>query len=233
MEARNEFDVLLRRALLDGVRRDYKDILTVEPPVPAFSMGYLQWRETLLKAPFRQARPQWRRILRTAACLLLALGLSGLLLWTNPTTRAWLEKYIFQHTEETDQYEFRGQDGDPALLGTIVPSYLPEGFEETERREQPNSVRLIYENEDGQSIRYSHMLLSQGGAIILDNEHSTRSFVSVNGIRGYLYTAMSEGYFNHLILFDEKNGFVYDFSSTISEKELLKMAESLEITVKD
>lgn len=226
MEARNEFDVLLRRALLDGVRRDYKDILTVAPPVPAFSMGYLQWRETLLKAPFRQAHPQWRRILRTAACLLLALGLSGLLLWTNPTTRAWLEKYIFQHTEETDQYEFRGQDGDPALPGTMVPAYLPEGFEEVER-DVGIFASFTYENSGGERIYYTHMLLRQGGAIGLDNEHSTRSSITVNGMTGYLYTGITESDPNTVLLFDEENGFVYNFFSIVDKNELLKMAESL------
>ena len=30
MEAGNEFDVLLRRALLDGVRADHEDILTAD-----------------------------------------------------------------------------------------------------------------------------------------------------------------------------------------------------------
>ena len=226
MEARNEFDVLLRRALLDGVRRDYKDLLTVEPPVPAFSMGYLQWRKTLLKAPFRQAHPQWRRILRTAACLLLALGLSGLPLWTNPTTRAWLEKYIFQHTEETDQYEFRGQDGDPALLGTIVPAYLPEGFEEVER-DVGIFASFTYENSGGERIYYTHMLLRQGGSIGLDNEHSTRSSITVNGMTGYLYTGITESDPNTVLLFDEENGFVYSFFSIVDKNELLKMAESL------
>lgn len=233
MEAGNEFDVLLRRALLDGVRADHEDILTADMaalPEPVYSMGYLQWQQKLRKAPFRRAVPQGRRILRAAACLLLVLGLSGILAWTNPTTRAWVEKYIFQHGEAVDQYEFRGQDGDPALLGTIVPGYLPEGFVETERDVAPLSADFIYQNEKEQVIYYSHILLSQGGAILFDNEHSTRSNITVNDMNGYLYTAISENYFNHLILFDEENGFVYYFFSTTSEKELVKMAESLGIT---
>ena len=89
MEAGNEFDVLLRRALLDGVRADHEDILTADMaalPEPVYSMGYLQWQQKLRKAPFRRAVPQGRRILRAAACLLLVLGLSGILAWTNPTT---------------------------------------------------------------------------------------------------------------------------------------------------
>ena len=230
MEARNEFDVLLRRALLDGVREEYKAVLTADGAAlaePAFSLGYLRWRQKLLKDPFRTAKPQWKKVLQTAACLLLALGLSGVLIWTNPTTRAWVEQYIFQHGEDVDQYEFRGQDGDPALLGTDVPTYLPEGFEEVER-DVGIFASFTYENGEGERIYYTHMLLRQGGAIVLDNEHSTRSSISINDIHGYLYTAVSENHFNHLILFDEENGFVYDFSSTISEKELLKMAESLE-----
>lgn len=230
MEARNEFDVLLRRALLDGVRADYGTVLNAEAaalPEPVYSMGYLQWRQRMRKAPFRRAMPRWQRTLRAAACLLLALGLSGALVWTNPTARAWVERYIFQHGEDVDQYEFRGQDGDPALLGTIVPSYLPEGFVETERDVDDISAMFVYQNENGEKVYYRHMLLTQGGAIGFDNEHSTQSYINIKSIKGYLYTAVSGNYANRLILFDEENGFVYYFSSLTSEKELLKMAESL------
>lgn len=231
MDGNTGFDAVLRSALLDAARADYGDVLDAaeELPEPEFSERYLAFRERLLNEPFAKGgQPFWKKILRMAACILLTLGLVGILVWSNPTTRAWVERYLFLRFEDRDEYQFQGAVGDVGGLGKIKPGYLPEGFQETDVEEFPTFTIFTYENDEGKTIYYYHMLLKLGGAIIVDNEHSLQTGITIKGISGQLYTSTEAEYSNHLILFDEENEYVYFFSSLVDEKELIKMAESLE-----
>ena len=231
MDGNTGFDAVLRSALLDAARADYGDVLAAaeELPEPEFSERYLAFRQRLLADPFaKDGQPFWKKALRVAACILLALGMAGGLVWGNPTTRAWVERYLFLRFEDRDEYQFQGAVGDVGGLGKIKPGYLPEGFQETDVEEFPAFVIFTYENDDGETISYYHMFLKSGGAIGFDNEHSDRTEIAINGINGQLYTSTEAEYSNYLILFDEENGYVYFFSSLVDEKELIKMAESLE-----
>ena len=229
------FDRALRHALVDAQREDRAQILRGEAadlPEPAFSAGYCRRRERLLKNPFgyarRTARPVWRTALRAAACVLLTLCLTTMMLWLNPSTRAWVERYVFQRFENHDEYTFNGEVGDASGLGGVAPAWLPEGFQQTEQIDFDFSADFTYENAEGQVIYYSQMLEKQGSELKFDNEHATRSDILVNDLGGQLYTASDPEYFNYLLLFDQEKKYIYLFTSTIDTDTLVKMAESLE-----
>ncbi|MCI8651395.1 MAG: DUF4367 domain-containing protein [Oscillospiraceae bacterium] len=161
-----------------------------------------------------------------AACILLALGLAGILVWSNPTTRAWVERYLFLRFEDRDEYWFRG-NGTMQDPGEIRPAYVPEGFVLMSEEMLGKNQFFIYENDEGKEIWF-YILAGRNSGLGFDNEHSVRSEILIDGMSGYLYTTSSDEYFNHLILFEEESGCAYYFASCVGVKELIKMAESLE-----
>lgn len=229
MDGNTGFDAVLRSALLDAARADYGDILAAAEalPEPAFSEKYLKFRQRLLNEPFAKGgQPFWKKALRMAACILLALGLAGILVWSNPTTRAWVERYLLLRFEDRDEYWFRG-NGTMQDLGGIKPAYVPEGFALMSEEVLGKNQFFIYENDSGEEIWF-YILAGSNGGLIFDNEHSVRSEILIDGMSGYLYTTSSDEYFNHLILFEEESGCAYYFASSVGVKELIRMAESLE-----
>lgn len=229
-----EFDRLLRFALLDAQRADCSVIMDSDAsalPPPQFTSNYLRWEAKLLKDPFRyaerQAQPMWRKALRAAVWLLVAAGVAVGGLWLNPSTRAWVEQYIFRRYEEVDEYEFQGDGNKTENLANIRPGYIPEGFEETQAVELAGDWYITYQNEMGDYIDFSVLAAVDGNFLGFDNEHSTRSEVTVSGMTGQLYTAISPEYNNRLMLSDENKGCIYFFASTIDTDTLIQMAKSL------
>lgn len=225
-------DAVLRAALLDAVRLDYGEVLAAGPetlPEPDFSSGYLRRRARLFKNPFGYARPRWQKGLRAAAIILLVLAIAAGVVWTNPTARAWVERYFRIYREEVgmDEYTFHGNGISTHDVSKIRPTYVPEGYVETEVFEAGGSQYVTYEKENGGWIEFSIRPLKQGGAFLLDTDHSTRSEITINGMEGQLYTALSSEWSNDLLLFDDEGGIFYHFESTEPPEVLIQMAESI------
>lgn len=228
MSQSEHFDAILRSALLEAQRLDWAPVLEGPLPEPVFSRRYLRRREALLKNPFKIVRPLWQKALRAAVWILVAAGVAVGGLWLNPSTRAWVEQYIFQRFAEVDEYRFSGDRESVGDLGNIRPSYVPEGFAETEAVELTGDWHITYENEDGTSVTFYVMAAADGSSLLFDNEHSVLTDVTVNGWKGYLYTAISSEYSNYLVLSDEYRHCLYFFSSTLPANTLVQMAESIQ-----
>lgn len=148
--AEKSFDALLRQALLDANWREWQP-LWEGAEEPEFSSDYRRWRLRLLSDPFgwvkKRLRPLWARVLRTAACLLLASAVAlGSLMAVSPTVRAavlsWLRSFgtgwvDYIGTEETQEH-----DSPPAWR----PTCLPEGF----------SLNNLTADEDNSSCTWSY-----------------------------------------------------------------------------
>ncbi|MEA4955526.1 MAG: DUF4367 domain-containing protein [Pseudoflavonifractor sp.] len=228
MSQSEHFDAILRSALLEAQRLDWAPVLEGPLPEPAFSRRYLRRREALLKNPFKIVRPVWQRFLRAAVWILVAAGVAVGGLWLNPSTRAWVEQYIFQRFAEVDEYRFSGDRESVGDLGNIRPSYVPEGFVETEAVELIGDWHITYENEDETRVSFYVMAATDGGSLGFDNEHSILTDITVNGMKGYLYTAVSSEYRSRLILSDEHRHCLYLLSSTLPANTLIQMAESIQ-----
>lgn len=228
MNRSEQFDAALRSALLEAQRLDWGPVLEGPLPEPAFSRRYLRRREALLKNPFQIVRPLWRKALRAAVWLLVAAGVALGGLWLNPSTRAWVEQYLFQRFEEVDEYRLSGDPANVGDLGNIRPGYVPDGFVETEALERAEDWCVTYQDSTGTFIEFWIFSSSSGGLIGFDNEHATRSEIRVDGMTGQLYTATAPEYSNYLLLSDESRHAVYFFSSTVDAEVLVRMAESLE-----
>ena len=228
-----EFDVLLRRALLETTRREYAHILEADDlPLPAFSRRYLRQREKFLADPFgwakRKTRHLWKKVMRAAACLLLAAGIAfGGLMVFSPEARAWVARVFTEWRETHTKYTFTGDLQPEADVGVWRPSYVPEGFEECNRLDTPGMGYVSYRNAEGIYIHLTYALLDQGTEFSIDNEHSDYSEAIVGSCPAELFTAKEMGKSSHLIWQNESGNVAFHLSSQLAPSTLIRIAENL------
>lgn len=224
-------DTVLRAALLEAVRLDYREVLAAGPeelPEPDFSAGYLRRRARLLKNPFGYARPGWQKALRAAAVVLLVLSLAAAAVWTNPTARAWIERYIRVHQEDVGMDEFVLY-GEKVMSDyqSIRPSYLPNGYVEVEAEEMGGMVFVTYENSNGDIMLFHIYPMEDGTDISFDNEHAIMEEITIRGFSGQLYTGLSSDDGNILVVFDEEHEVMYNLIAMEQTDTLLQIMESV------
>lgn len=152
--AEKPFDTLLRQALLDANWREWLP-LWEGAKEPAFSPDYRRWRMRLLSDPFgwvkKRLRPLWARVLRTAACLLLASAVAlGSLMVVSPTVRAavlgWLRSVGTGWVNYIGTVETQEHDAPPAWR----PTWLPEGFTLNSLTADEDNISCTWSYRDGQ-----------------------------------------------------------------------------------
>lgn len=225
------FDGLLRRALMDANLERFRDVLDGADGLdPAFSSRYLRQRMKLLADPFgwvgKTVRPLWKKVLRNAACLLLACTLAlGALLAASPTVRAAVLNWLREIGGSLITYSAPGRTEAEALPSNWRPAWLPEGWslEYLSR----NSWR--YREEDGPgSLTYAcytpdaaQLITNVDGE---DDAESVRSTVQVRGTSADYY--QSEGY--RMLVWENEDGYLFLLrGSSLEEADFLRIAESI------
>lgn len=222
----------IRQALLDAAEEEFLLALAHAPDAPGFSVRYQAWEEKFLRDPTgfskRTLRPVWKTVLRWAACFLLVVSLSlGTLMAVSPQARAWVVSWVTEQYEDHVTYRFRGENLPTEALRDWVPTYLPDGYEQTDYIDLTNMVNILYNNDDpSMEIEFSYQLLTDGSEYSLDDEHHTPSHVSIHGMSGQFLTA-TNGTQNMLIWFDEANQHVFLLMSRQSRDILIQIAESV------
>lgn len=225
----------IRRAFLRAAEEEYREALDAAPTPPPFSAKYRRWEKKFLRNPFSvlkaAARPQWQRMLRSAACFLVVLSVVfGSIMVASPTARAAVIRWVTREAEDHIAYDFEGH-ASLDQMGRWEISDLPEGYEEQEYIDLANMVCVIYSNGDpDMDIDFRYQLLRTGGGENLDNEWHTISNISVLGMPGKLYTSTEKGGLNMLVWFDEENEHSFVIMSRLDCDVLLNMAESAKLT---
>lgn len=230
-----EFDALLRRALEDNIRAEYPDVFdpNVEFPWPPHSPRYLRWEKKLLADPVgfarKQARPMWKKALRAAACFLLcAATVLGAMLALSPSARAWVtERAVYLKEGGMTEFTYTTTEGKP-VTEDWRPTYIPEGFEETEVNwhEAVGLLDITYESGNGMYFIVQTMPAGQNGSIGVDNEHSEYYDIEINGQPASLFVSNTEGYPSYLVWSNAEMTTVFALMSNLSTDELLTIAES-------
>ena len=232
----SEFDIMLRSALMDAIRLEWAQELEGTQPEHQFSARYLREREKLLKDPFgyarRKTRPMWKKAVHLAASILLvvSIGLGGILA-ISPEARAWVVKQLSVFWGDRSAVFTIPEHQDGLVdISHYRPTCIPDGFEiVAEIDDSDVSLGLTYRNMAGNYICFDSASSSDsvGFSFILDNEHSERQDVEVNGCPGTLMAANEAGWPSHLIWMDQELGISYCITSDLDYEELLQIAESV------
>lgn len=223
------FDDLLKQGLLLAAAKDAEELH--QDAEVEFSPKYQKFRKKLLKDPFRYARrkkrPVWKKVLQTAACLLLAaaLGLAALLA-VSPDARARLIQWIRTVGDTSVSYDFFAEPTDQ-----VPPRYeigaLPEGYVEAERIEDPQVVTVFYRSESNPRIYFGYMYMEQGVGTLIDTRGAEVSGIEVNGCKGNFYYFPDGSNSNAIIWANEDAGILFILDMWAEKDEILCAAESV------
>ena len=227
----SEFDALLRRALIDVIHEDCADILEGEPDVPPHTEKYLRRERKLLDDPIgyvrRLARPVWKKALRMAACILLALAtLFGSVMALSPSARAWVVERVSRWTQTYTEFFFNSPNAE-GVSADWRPAYIPEGFKEvdTDWNEASGKLKVIYQNSVGITINLVCVQARQSSTLIIDNEHSKHQGLEINGQPADLFISTRIGFPNNLLWSNADSSTFFLLTAPIDINELVAIAK--------
>lgn len=218
------------RLMLDAARQEY-GFLQEEQPEHAFSPAFERKMRRLLR---RGKHPAWYKTLHAAACLLLALLLSGCaVLAVSPAAREVFEGWVREIHDNYFLYRFFGdEEREPVSKEEVLyqPSYVPAGYR-IEHRSVFSvgiiSIRYI-DDQTGNIAVFTYFADTSSPVLQIAGENEIiYQKVQVNGLSADLYLDSEEGEANAIVWVDEKNGAAFRIGGVLSGEELTRMAESV------
>ena len=230
-----ELDHLMRRVLMDAIRKDEEEkVEIIEPFIP--SRKHRRQMKEMLKDPLKwmrnKTKPAWKRIAQKIAAILLIASVSfGGVMSVSPTVRAAVIQWVTEWYETYIVYRFSGDD-----IFEKMPEYriadLPAGFAEKAeyRIENPGYVGVWYENQDGDVILFDYIFIQQGSAAGYVTDGSTVLSVEVGGVEGQLIKSNSPDTSDStLVWIDSKKNMQFAISAMLTDLEIIHMAESVDL----
>lgn len=226
---------LARRVMLDAARLECGNLLE-EPPEYTFSPAFERRMKKLLR---RGRHPVWYRTLHAAACVLLALLLSGCaVLVVSPEAREVFSGWVREVHEAYFLYRFFGdEEKEPVSDESAVyqPAYVPAGYRMERKRVLSGIVSILYINDQSGNLAAFGCFLDTTSPVLQverDSEDIHKK-VFVNGLSADLYLDAEEGEANVLVWVDGENGAAFRISGVFGEEELVSMAESVRATPRE
>ena len=224
-------DRLIHGVILDTARLEY-GVLLEEAPEHTFSPAFERRMKKLLR---RGRHPVWYKSLHAAACVLLALLLSGCaVLAVSPEAREVFAGWVREIHDNYFLYKFFGNEEREAVSKEEVlyqPTYVPAGYRIEHRFVlSAGIVSVSYIDDQTGNIAvftYFSDMSSPVLQIAGENEIIYQK-VQVNGLPADLYLDSEEGEANAIVWVDERNGAAFRIGGVISGEELVCMAESVE-----
>ena len=219
-------DKLARRLMLDAARLEYGGILE-ERPEHAFSSAFERRMKKLLR---RSRHPVLYQALCAAACLLLALLLSGCaVLAVSPEVREAFEGWVRSVYYDTLVYTYTGSQGESPKNMLYRPLWLPEGYEVYDESPNLSLPMASYRNEAEEDITLiTYGSVESMSLNIVRDEDVVEKQVLVAGKKADLYLD-SDGGSNFLIWTDDGKHLIFVLMGHFTEKEALRIAESVRL----
>ena len=219
-----ELDKLARRVMLDAARLEYGGL--PEEPHP-FSPAFERKMKKLLR---RGRHPVWYKTLHAAACLLLALLLSGCaVLAVSAEAREVFAGWVREVYENAFVYRFYGEEQGESNADTAYRlTWLPEGYWEAERPDLAGMGNVLYRDDAGGLVVLGYATDPEAFSLSVYPEHAAVRKTQVHGRPADLYLDEQEGNRNLIVWTEEETGQFFYVSGPQGEDELVKMAESVE-----
>lgn len=174
----------------------------------------------------RAARPLWRKVLASAAAvvLVLSVSLAGVMA-VSPTARAWVEHVVVQWLEEYVGIRFHGEGGENG--NPWRPIWLPGGFEQVDASDYNEYGRVVYKSSGGTEIYFEYKLVSEGNRFNVDTEHNEYKEIDLNGHPAYLFIKNEERHPNYLVWTDKEKIVAFRLMGDIDVETLIEMAKNI------
>ena len=228
-----ELDAFMSKVLLDAIAFD-EDRLEEKIPYAASARHRRQMR-TMLKDPVRWTRergkPVWKRVLQTAAVILLMLSLGlGSVMLASPTARATIVRWVTEWYETHIVFRYAGEDAQ-GETSQYELGELPEGFVENPERQFVGTgmTAHFYENEKGDVILFEYIYMQQGSLSGASTENAYVVSVSINRCEGLLVIPKEENSNSMLMWLDPEHDLQFTLDAPLGQEDILHMAESVHL----
>lgn len=154
------------------------------------------------------------------------------IVWTSPDGKTvfYLDGF-FSKEELIDMAEHVGPSDEDSMVN-YAPTWLPEGYEDTEQTVLPVLKNVVYKNADGQSISFSCTYGENGGDTVYIADYCCVSTVQVGTVQAEFYQAAQAGEGNALVWQSDGKDVLFCIISSLPEDILVKIAKSVEIEVR-
>ena len=221
----------LRRAAV-SVRQSMLDSM----PLPSqctheFSPGFQEKMERLVSGERR--RKSVRKAMRRVAMFFLAVLVSaGAWLTVNAEAREAFFSWVRDTYTGAHVYRFFGEPAGEALPAYGL-SWIPEGYEEVNVRDDGETFIALYQRDDGEShsfFEFRYFFVQHDRYIGMLTEETEHTSLTVNGMQADLYQAVDPDAVSDLILIDEDAGIAFQIEGVLDRSVLLRIAESIVLT---
>ena len=231
-------DQLAQRVILDTARLEYGALLK-EAPEHIFSPSFERRMKKLLR---RGRHPVWYKALHAAACVLLALLLSGCaVLAVSPEAREVFLGWVREFHTPTEYppyifYTYSGEEEGGKVPDGVVyrPTWVPEGYKVFNEGTHINgSVTIVFENGEGDNLFFSSIEgPTTNGLQLTMSEGDTMEKAEVHGRPADLYLGGPDS--DSAIVWGSEDGawiFIIQGSLHEEKESLIRMAESVGLTL--
>lgn len=219
-EALKQAAASVRRSMLDSM----------PPPSQCtheFSPAFQAKMERLISR--EQRRGSGRKAMKRAAVFFLAV-LVSLSAWltVDAEARSAFFSWVRDIYTGAHVYRFFGERT-AEELPTYRLSWLPEGYEEVDVRNDGETFYAFYQNGDDilHSFEFRYFFTQQGRYVGLLTDETEHTSLDVNGVQADLYQAWDPDAISSLILIDADAGIVFQIEGVLDASVLLRLAESI------
>ena len=168
-----------------------------------------------------------KKVIRTAACIALAaILLFASVLATSVQAREWVLRWLMEwHPTHVSFIATESAKSDDVMCWE--PSWLPEGYMQTEIDTEGGLAVAVYESSANDSPIYlEYMRAQEGLGFHVDNEWHTLTNIEINNMPGQRLDS-TRGETNMVLWFDEESQYSFLLSSQMETDVLVAVAESV------
>lgn len=221
----NLFEALFRQAVIDNFNRELAKIPSEEELSKSITFSaqhelrmkklfiYIN-RKYWIKSALKQAK-------KIAVIIILTIFILFGALMTMPNVRASVtETFILWF----DQFTKFISNKTNISSEPLEPSFIPEGYAESERIEFDDFLSILYMNDSGDILLFS--VSAANNSVSMDNEGRVYRETIIDGIAYHIFDGSTNKKDSDVVW--EYGGYRYLISAPLSTSQLLKMASSVE-----
>lgn len=219
-------DELLRKAAEEAALDINRSLPAPEECQHDFSPAFERKIRKLIK---QVKHPYLYRVMKTAACVALVCSVGfGSVIAGSPTARAavfgWVRN-IYQSIFY--EYEFEGQSSDSAAT-KYKPDWVPQRYHLKEKYTLDIGEDYLYCDSDENSMLFSYSYGTDATSLYVELEGCTQHTAEINGCRADIY--LPDDPTKSSVIVWIRNDTMFYINGTMTEDELVRMAESVSIS---
>lgn len=169
----------------------------------------------------KQSAKKYRRILKAAACVLLAVAVgSGVTIFSVDALRTRFLNFVFDPSKPNTDYNFSDYAQNRYFDSDITLNYIPEGFKLADKVKSTYSTNLKFMSDSNMYFQISATDIDVNSNI--DTENATIEAITINGYDGVY---ISKDNINVIVWHD--NRYSYTVVGNISKENIIKIAKNL------